>query len=537
MTNCGEKIKSLFEKYENNPYMFHRLNYHIMNILPSTLENECKNHEKRVLRNNFLTNEQQIFIQVFLSKNRYYYLSNNASFYKYHDNKFYMIKEDDIQYQLLSTISKDRTLMQWKYKTKLNIIKQIKERNLFKSIPETDTIQNVLNYLYPSIFSTKDEAKYFLTIIGDNILKKNNENIYFIKPKTKKYLNEIERICYLSTGVSNITHNFMTKYHENYKYENCRILKLNNTMSIDIWKDILKKNGLDFICVAAHYSNRYENSDNFILNHVNDDLKNYSFFLKNSKQSDILDKFCSHSIENVLETDDIKYSINWKNMHYIWKLYISKYSLPSVIYSNTLKNLLKETFLYDENTDAFLNVTSKYLPCIHDFIQFWDSNIKVITNQYEIDNEFDNEFEIEELYSIFKKWNQNENKNKVFGSNIGEHNVLKILNHYFPNVDILENKYILNISCSIWDKTLDIKLALNSMKEYYKKEYMNNCIEGVSLIAIDEAYNYYLGFCNKNKIVGENKYIVSKRYFEKYLYFTLNNYIEFDKFISCDWYL
>ena len=515
-----ENIQILFKKYENDTYMLNRLNYHIMNILPGTLANESKNHEKRIQRNHFLINEQQIFIQVFLSKHQYYYLTNNNTFYQYHENKYYIINEDNIQYQLLSTISRDRTLMQWKYKTKLNIIKQIKERNLFKSIPETDTIQRVLNLLYPSIFSTKDEAKYFLTIIGDNILKKHNENMYFIKPKTKKYLFELENICYMTTGVSNIIHNFVTKYHENYKYESCRILKLNDTTSMDIWKNILKKNGLDFMCVAAHYSNRYENSDNFISNNVIEDLKNYTFYLKNSNQSMIFNNFCNHSIES---SDDTKYSINWKNMHYIWKLYISKFSLPSMIYSNTLKNLLKEKFNYDESIDTFLNVTSKYLPCIRDFIQFWDNNISISI----IHDDFENEFEIDELCTLFKKWNQQKT------GNIGEHNVLKILNHYFPNVTILENKYILNISCSLWNKTEDIKLALDSLKEHYNnKKYI-----GVSLISMDDMYDFYLHYCNTNKIIGENKYIVSKRYFEKYLYSALNNYVEFDKFISCEWYM
>ena len=41
-----------------------------------------------------------------------------------------------------------------------------------------------------------------------------------------------------------------------------------------------------------------------------------------------------------------------------------------MIYSNTLKNLLKETFTYDESIDAFINITSKYLPIESDLIKF-----------------------------------------------------------------------------------------------------------------------------------------------------------------------
>ena len=139
--------------------MLQRIYNHVVNYLPNTLDNELKNYEKRIHRNTFLTNEQQNFIQVFLSKNNFYYLPNNNFFYEYDGEKYKIVKEDDVIHKLLSTISKDRVLMQWKYKTKINVIKLIKERSLFSCVPETDTIQNVLNVLYPTFFSSKNAAK------------------------------------------------------------------------------------------------------------------------------------------------------------------------------------------------------------------------------------------------------------------------------------------------------------------------------------------------------------------------------------------
>ena len=177
---CSETLKGLLIKYKDDEYMTQRIYNHIVNYLPNTLDNEMKNHEKRIIRNNYLTTEQQLFIQVFLSKNKYFYLPNNNFFYEYDGEKYLIVKEDDVIHKLLSSISKDRVLLQWKYKTKSNIIKQIKDRSLFSSIPETDTIQNVLNVLYPSFFPSKNFAKYFLTIIGDNILKKNSNLIFLV---------------------------------------------------------------------------------------------------------------------------------------------------------------------------------------------------------------------------------------------------------------------------------------------------------------------------------------------------------------------
>jgi len=518
-------IQELCTKYENNEYMKQRLNYHITTLLPSALENECKNYEKRIIRNDVLTHEHQQFIQVFLSENQYYYLPNNGAFYFYDGTNYAPVKEDIIHHQLLMTISKDKTLMQWKYRTKINVIKQIKDRHLFKCIPESDTIQNILTLLHPAIFSDKNQAKYFLTVIGDNILKKNNDLIFLIKPKTKKFLADIDNISYIYTGFSNITSNFVTKYHENYNYANCRLIKMKDTLSIEIWRNMLSKYGIDFICVAAHYSQRFESSDNFIHNMVNDErLMTYTLFLKMNTPVSITDKFCEHAIQTTPEPYEnggkSKLSISWKNMHYIWKLFISHFSLPSAIYLTQLKSALKERFSYDEQSDTFYNITSKYLPCVRDFIQFWDNTISTAG--------VDNEFELDELCLLFKKWSQDNLSN----GSISESDVLKILNHFFPNIEIVENKYILGISCKLWDKKSDIETALTSMRQHWhtKSTFQDNH----TLIAFDEAYDFYFQE-NKNKPI--NKYIVSKRYFEKYLYSTIPNYIEFEKFISAAWYL
>lgn len=521
--NCDESLTKLLEKYKENEYMKQRIYNHIVNYLPNTLENELKNHEKRVMRNNFLTNEQQIFIQVFLSKNKYYYLPNNNFFYEYDNEKYLIVKEDDVLHKLLSTISNDRVLLQWKYRTKSNIIKQIKERNLFSSIPETDTIQNVLNVLYPSFFSSKNTAKYFLTIIGDNILKKNANNIYLVTQKMKCFLNELDNVALSSIGFGNATHNFMTKYHENHLYDNCRLIKINENFSNEVWREMLKRIGLDLLCVAAHYSNRYENSDKFIENKSDEELKGYTYYLKNTTPNNIVSDFCNKYILESNPENKMEYKIEWKNLHFVWKLFLSSCNLPNVIFSNTLKNFLKERYLYNEESDSFMGITSKYLPLYSNFILFWENSI--ITNENsENGNDilFDNEFEIDELCSLFKYWTKQNVGQIIANGNISEENIVKILKHFFPSVEIIEDKFVLNVTCSLWNKIDDIN---NSF--IYIKEFVQHDIK-LPLISFDDAYNYYCKYCNINNIV----FIVSKRFFEKYLYFKLNDHIVYEKFIE-----
>jgi len=523
---CFNSIQDLFKKYENNEYMLQRIHNHVVNYLPSVLDNELKNHEKRVNRNMYLTNEQQIFIQVFLNKNQYYYLPNNNCFYEYNGKNYYIIKDDDIIHKLLSNISKDRILLQWKHKTKFNILKQIKERSLFTSIPETDTIQNVLNMLYPYIFHTKNQAKYFLTILGDNILKKNQNLIFLANSKIKKILFEIDTISYFSVGFTNITNNFIIKYHENHSYDNCRLIKVNENLSIDLWKDTLIKNGLDLICVATHYSNRYENSDNYLNTTADEELNNYSYYLKNVPQNEIITNFCSKYFQTTSNTSNTN-KIEWKNVHFIWKQFISSLSLPNMIYSNTLKNLLKEMFSYEESSDSFINITSKYLPIESDFIKFWNKTI-IINDPQDFSQNLEEEIEVDELCMLFKNWVKQDNEETLLSSgNISEENVLKILKHFFPSIEIIEDKYILNINCTLWNKTKDIIKSLEFIKnELSKKEF-------IALISFDDAYNYYVKFCNFKSY----KFIISKRYFEKYLYNKINEHVVYEKFIETGWLL
>ena len=619
-------IEDLYIKYKNYPYVLHRLNLHIEN-LPATLEQEAENYEKRQNRNALLNNEQKTFIQVFLKKHQYFYYSPNNTFFEY-DNKHYTkIKEDDILYNLLTGISKDDILIQWKYKTKTNVIKLIKERNLLKSIPETYTIQRILKFLSPAIFKTKNETKYFLTILGDNILKKKNNNIYLTNPTTKKLLNEIDCLASVFLGLNNVNGNFITKYHENNDYENYRLINTLETISIEFIQEIVRKLGLDLLCVACHYSTRYTNSDHFLETKIEDELKNRVLFLKMNTPKTIIDIFCDQYIEQLpnvktdnsltgngnvntnvnVNTKKMNYSITWKNMHFIWKKFLSNMGMPNIIFYNTIKNILKERFEYDENNDTFYDVTSKYLPVVSEFIRFWDDTIiydiefndLVVTdgngslqltsplcspadyyllNVYDPTanilietNEFTNELEIGEILYLFKYWCKTNNSDIpttiMSLSTFYENEIIKILRHFYPNIKILDNKFITNIQCSLWNKNKDIDNSLEQLKTTYKKQNKDVIID------FSDAYYFYAVYVSKlnngkSKATveindGETELefsmdqddlvetlqeqesepehnikhiVVNKRYFEEYLKFALSKYIVFDNFISTEWY-
>ena len=122
--NICQLINELNFKYKENPYMIQRLETHLFN-LPNLLEQENKKYDERVSRFNELTLEQDNFYKVFLSKHQYFYMPYNSIYYEYDGKTYKIIKDDDIHYQLLSTITDEGKLIQWKHKTKQNIIKKL----------------------------------------------------------------------------------------------------------------------------------------------------------------------------------------------------------------------------------------------------------------------------------------------------------------------------------------------------------------------------------------------------------------------------
>ena len=335
----------------------------------------------------------------------------------------------------------------------------------------------------------------------------------------KKLLIELDSIALDSIGYSSTTFNFMTKYHENHSYENCRLIKINENFSNDIWRDILKKIGLDLLCVATHYSKRYENSDKFIDNKSDEELKNYAYYLKTSNPNALVLEFRNKYIVDANKDNKME----WKNIHFVWKQFLSNFSLPNVIYSNTLKGIIKETYDYDEETDSFIGITSKYLPVHSDFIKFWENTI--VSCSLDAELLFDNELEIDELSSLFKLWAKQSSEPLMTNGNITEENILKILKHFFPNVEIIEDKFVLNVTCTLWDKIGDINNSFDFIKEQIKSQHK------LALISFDDAYNYYYKYCSLHSL----KTIVSKRYFEKYLYYKIADHIVYEKFIETSW--
>lgn len=557
--NACIAVKLLIEQYADDDYMYQKVNNYLCNQLGGIFENMSESHKMRVTRMAELTCEQDAFIQSFLNNNQYFYCNATDNFFYYDGTNYQLYNEDDILHQVLSLISRDGALMSWKQKTRLNIMKRIRETSLLQTIPESVTIQSVIDSLCPLLFDSRAETKHFLTVLGDNIFRKHTSIIYFIDPAAKFFITQLNHMCQMFIGC-NLMQTFKYKYHD-HKYEDCRLIKINSKVKYDVtWSQILNTNVLDLLCVACHYSLRYVSADEYLTNYCNDMLLPKSiFYMKNMKLDTLLTEFVNTVIDREDTSHESNFSsspptlsilnnpthmrvtqITWKSMQYLWKQFLHEKDLPAVVFLQTLKTMLIEQLSphYNADMDSFIGVCSKQLPAIHTFLHFWEDTM--------IEDDMETDLEIEEIVVLFRKWCESNNE---YVSHLTDKQMLDIIAYYYPSIEIERDKFIARIRCKLWDKQMDIQIALDNMKTYLHNEYVDNNhtmhprVSSPPIyrnISIYDAYTYYCKYisCPSSTPISTSRrrQIVSKAYFEKYIFDNYQEYIIDSKFLSGDWY-
>lgn len=534
-------INAIYDKYENNTYMLSKTNNYIINQLPTILDNINTTHIERQQRIEELTQNQDQFIESFLNNNQYFYIPSTENFFFYDGIHYQQFNEDDILYHILSTISREKELSSWKQSTKNAIMKRIRENSLIKSIPESETIQFVIDSLCPLLFKTRTEAKYFLTILGDNIQRKNTNIIHYIDAKSKHFIRNFNNFCQMWIGQS-FYQTFKHKYHD-HDYNDCRVITISDFVKVEtVWNSIITQTGLDMICVACHYSERYGSSDNYALQYSNDaELINDVFYLKQNTTADIIKTFVSEYLNveqrTTLNIDTLSRNtqITWRDMQYLWKNFLEARRLPSIMFFQTLKTQLVASLsqYYNESTDSFVGICSKHLPEIQKFLAYWEETIIVDENEMD--------FEIEEIIILFRKWCATNNET---ATNLNDKQILDVISYFYPELEIERDKYVSHVRSTIWDKQLDIQVALDNMKNSIREkngqkngQQNSDRSQTPSLrsnISIYDAYRFYCKYYSNLNTV--NKLIVSKAYFEKYVFDNLSQYIVDSKFLSYEWY-
>ena len=196
-------------------------------------------------------------------------------------------------------------------------------------------------------------------------------------------------------------------------------------------------------------------------------------------------------------------------MNFLWKKFLDDLFIPNIIFYEALKNILKTKIKYDETQDCFIGFTSIHLPIVSQFIKFWDETM-IECNDNE---EGESELELDEICVLFKHWTTT---NKINNKMVNDALIIDLIQYFYPDIEIQNNKYILNVHSKLWNKHSEVVNALTNYNEsnesIIKENDYNVSSYNVSYDTCDtyHTYEYYIS-------QTKNKYnlLVSKRYFEK----------------------
>ncbi len=476
------KITNLYEKYKSSPNTIQKLEYYLSSQLPSLLDKYYEHEKQRI----FLEKESKKYINNFLTdpQEQFFYISATDIFIIYDGENYQFINEDDLWIIILNDITEKGILIEWKQKIKNTIIKNIKEQNLFNTIPESATVQYVINFFTPTLFNTKEDVKHFLALIGDNILNKKLDLHYFVPIQSKLFFDTLESMCHYNfKNKLNITSSVRYRYRGE-DYLKSRIIYFTKSIqNKSCWLSFLKDNLFNFLVVCCHYSTRYINADKYV-DKRNSSFKNNIFYLKNNTKYEFIDKFI---IQMTIKEEAGQ--IRLKDMFYLWKIYLKQNSLPNMIYKAEFENILREKI--ENNNSFFTGIKSHYLNNTKLVQKFWNQSI--IKDNAE-------ELEISELHTLINKWSQDTNNILIAFS---EDNLQDIIEHFYDDVTIENEKFLIGISCNFWNKQGD-------MLDAFQHRFNKTIDKDITI------YESYVMFCkyinNKDKILT-----VSKKYYYKYI--------------------
>ena len=471
MNKSVQQLLSLYENNRDNKEVCDKITSFICNRLP--IEVVCW---KKEFDKNKIKREKTNFIYCFLNSEQFYYIKETDTYIKYDNLNYSLISEDELLYYILSEISKNKLLLSKKQMIKDTIINDIKANTFGSGIPESNTIQNIINYFYPVLFKTKSEAKYFLCILGDNIMKKNNKTYYIARNSYKIFLDHIDN-CFKDYYGYNIIENFSDNIKNIDGLDNTRILDFKSSIqNKGFWQHFIDQNILNLISVAIHYSQRYDNSEEYLQNKIED--KHKILYFKNNTKVEILETF---KYKYIVEKQGEK--ISEIELYFIWQLFLIEENLPCIFES---KNDFYKAFdilkIIKNNKKENLHIFSEKLVIARHFNSFWKECIKEDKNEM---------IEISEIFYFFKQ------KTNIKTSS--EREIMFLINYFYPYINIINNKYIMNHSCVLWNKKDTIKNVI----EEIKKECNINETTNINL------YKKYCKYLKDKK----NELVVNKTYF------------------------
>ena len=417
-----------------------------------------------------------------------YYNKTSQLYYNYIDDNFVSMNEDNLLFLVLEFLSNNVTCLDTNQKNsfKNKIVKQIKDNNIYESIPDSNTIQSTLSLLNETFFHRKSYSKCFLITIGRIILQKKacNNFLMFTRANMKHFLNELNKnisIYFCNTNLFSYFKFKFTQDHHNTTFKKY-VIPSSKINSNNI--KISEQQYINMIVVSIYYYNRYNTIDNYLISEiVLREIRECIHYLDVDKEK-IIKQFTE---EHIIKED--KQCIQQKQLIFLWKKFtyekdIFVHSFAS--YNEFLSSLF--SFLnceYDkENNNNILNGYYSFdLPYVDDFKTFWNENFESC--------EKESNLELNEILFLYNKYDRNKK------NNLNETLIKLILQCFYSQCVIVDNKIINGVKCKLWDKRGEI--------DSFIKHYDINIEDSLNSI-----YKKYVSS-------SKSEYRISKVYFQNYI--------------------
>tara|TARA_B110001450_G_scaffold227855_1_gene227448 strand:+ start:693 stop:2141 length:1449 start_codon:yes stop_codon:yes gene_type:complete len=467
-----EKIKSLLKCEKDNEDF---LNYLSEYLEKFQIENKERFSEKDILDN-------------FIRNHSIYYNKTSQLYYDYIGGNFVSMNEDNILYLVLEYISNNSGSIDTVAKVSLKnkIMKQIKENNIYESIPDSNTIQETLSLLNETFFSKKAYSKCFLITIGRIILQKKVDNnfLIFTRANMKYFLNEMNKHISIYFCNTNLFNFFKFKYTQDHQQNKVKNIMIPTTKINSNNIKITEQNYINMIVVAIYYYNRYDTINNYFTSeNVSTEVINNINYLNTDK---------SIIIKNFIEKNTIKekkQQIPQKQLIFLWKKYAYENDIFVTSFTSyndfifELFQYLNVDFCKENNNNILSGYYSFNLPYVDDFKKFWNNNF--------IYSETETHFELNEILFLYNK------HSKLKKNNINETLIKLIIQCFYPNYKITDNKIVNNIKSPLWDKEEEMKIFI--------EKHDINVQDNINII-----YKRYLS-------TSKSEYRISKVYLQNYI--------------------
>ena len=492
INNIKHGVDQLCNKFESNEDALNILNQYISNNVVAYM-NKYESIQKEI--------EEYIIKFLYDEGEKYYYIKNSDTFIEYKNFDYTIINEDVLWHEIYSDCLNNEKLNEYNELIKDTIISKIKEKDICNVIPESNTIQKIINFFTPLFCKSKEDVKYFLSVLGDIYFwGKHNSNdlIYYYVPEYSRPLIEYILNSFYMFFNFDLSIKFKYKWNRAIPYDKSRIIKFKQRIfhnpNTNFWTHFLNENILNIIMTGIHYSARYCNGDNYASKQSN---LRYIFYLKDNNEDKIVDEF-----KKTMIIDDKNKTLSIKDIYFLWKLFLDQKSLPLI--------MSKQEFL--GKMGDLTNMNSQYLEPARYFTEFWRTCIECYDDN-------DDELEMSELTELYTIWLKDD-KDKIVKQD--EYHLEELIKYFYPDVSIYDRKYIKHITCNMWNKKQDIQLALENK---FDRSLKNN-------VTKLEAFRAYCGYADANNFIN----IASKNYFKKYIIQIIpKEYIKNNKILKEYW--